>query len=125
MPEHGWITVTAGKIDDNVHLTVENSGPPSEVPSLFEPFHRLPTTERLADAAESIPFWEDVRDKDPETGETGWTPYIVTTSMPPGAPGPVRFGDWPCVLKDGKQIGPVPRPARYRYACSAATALSP
>jgi len=53
LPEHGWITVTTGVVDDNVHLTVENSGPPVppyEVPNLFEPFRRLPTTERLADA---------------------------------------------------------------------------
>src|SRR5262249_2526709 len=54
LPEHGWITVTTDMIDDNVHLTVENTGPPVppyEVPSLFEPFRRLPTTERLADSA--------------------------------------------------------------------------
>ncbi|MDQ3653836.1 MAG: ATP-binding protein, partial [Chloroflexota bacterium] len=54
LPEHGWITVTTDIIDDNIHLTVENTGPPVppyEVPSLFEPFRRLPTTERLADSA--------------------------------------------------------------------------
>lgn len=54
LPEHGWITVTTDTIDDHVHLTVENTGPPVppyEVPSLFEPFRRLPITERLADAA--------------------------------------------------------------------------
>ena len=54
LPEHGWIIVTTELADDNVHLTVENSGPPVppyEVPSLFEPFRRLPTTERLADSA--------------------------------------------------------------------------
>jgi len=54
LPEHGWITVTTDVVDDNVHLTVENTGPPVppyEVPSLFEPFRRLPTTERLADSA--------------------------------------------------------------------------
>jgi signal transduction histidine kinase len=35
-------------------LTVENTGPPVppyEIPSLFEPFCRLPATERLVDAA--------------------------------------------------------------------------
>ncbi|MGH3808743.1 MAG: sensor histidine kinase [Pseudonocardiaceae bacterium] len=56
LPQHGWITVTTGVVDDNVHLTVENSGPPVppyEVPSLFEPFRRLPTTERLADSAKT------------------------------------------------------------------------
>jgi signal transduction histidine kinase len=34
-------------------LTVENTGPPIppyELPGLFEPFRRLPATERLADA---------------------------------------------------------------------------
>lgn len=54
LAEHGWITVTTDVVDDNVHLTVENTGPPVppyEVPSLFEPFRRLPTTERLADSA--------------------------------------------------------------------------
>ncbi|MDQ3780880.1 MAG: HAMP domain-containing histidine kinase [Chloroflexota bacterium] len=52
--ERGWITVTTDMIDANAHLTVENTGPPVpayEVPSLFEPFRRLPTTERLADSA--------------------------------------------------------------------------
>jgi signal transduction histidine kinase len=41
-------------VDDNACLTVENTGPPVppyEVPSLFEPFRRLPSTERLADSA--------------------------------------------------------------------------
>lgn len=54
LPEHGWITVTTDLVHDNVHLTVENTGPPVplyEVPSLFEPFRRLRTTERLADSA--------------------------------------------------------------------------
>lgn len=56
LPEHGWIAVTTDVVDDNVHLTVENTGlpvPPYEVPSLFEPFRRLPTTERLADSAKT------------------------------------------------------------------------
>lgn len=38
LPEHGWLTVTTDVVDDNVHLTVENTGPPVppyEVPSLF------------------------------------------------------------------------------------------
>lgn len=50
--EHGEITVTTAVVDDNAFLTVENTGPavpPYEVPSLFEPFRRLPATERLAD----------------------------------------------------------------------------
>src|SRR6266540_1610817 len=53
LPEHGEITVTTDTVDDNVHLTVDNTGlpvPPYEVQSLFEPFRRLPTTERLADS---------------------------------------------------------------------------
>jgi signal transduction histidine kinase len=54
LPDHGQITVTTGTLDGNAHLTVDNTGPavpPYELPSLFEPFRRLPTTERLADAA--------------------------------------------------------------------------
>lgn len=54
LPEHGWIAVSTEVIDDSVRLTVENTGPPVppyEVPSLFEPFRRLPSTERLADSA--------------------------------------------------------------------------
>jgi len=54
LPAHGWITVTTGVVDGNAHLIVENTGPPVppyEVPSLFEPFRRLPTTERRADSA--------------------------------------------------------------------------
>ena len=54
VPEHAWITVTTDVVDESVHLTVENTGPPVppfEVPSLFEPFRRLPATERLADSA--------------------------------------------------------------------------
>jgi signal transduction histidine kinase len=53
LPEHGAITVATATVGDSAHLTVENTGPPVppyEVPSLFEPFHRLPTTERLADS---------------------------------------------------------------------------
>jgi signal transduction histidine kinase len=52
LPERGEITVTTGTADGNALLTVENTGPlvpPYEVPSLFEPFRRLSTTERLAD----------------------------------------------------------------------------
>jgi signal transduction histidine kinase len=56
LPEHGEITVTTDIIDDHAHLTVDNTGPPVppyEVPSLFEPFRRLPTTERLADSTDA------------------------------------------------------------------------
>jgi signal transduction histidine kinase len=48
----GEVTVTTLVVDGNAHLTVGNTGQPVapyEVPSLFEPFHRLRTTERLAD----------------------------------------------------------------------------
>jgi signal transduction histidine kinase len=51
-PENGCVTVITDVVDDNAYLTVENTGPyvpPYEVPSLFEPFRRLPTTERLAE----------------------------------------------------------------------------
>ncbi|CAN5244320.1 HAMP domain-containing sensor histidine kinase [soil metagenome] len=53
LPEHGRITVTTDLVDDNAHLVVDNTGPSVplyEVPSLFEPFRRLPATERLADS---------------------------------------------------------------------------
>ena len=53
LPEHGEISVTTGTLDGTAHLTVDNTGPPVppyELPGLFEPFRRLPTTERLADA---------------------------------------------------------------------------
>jgi signal transduction histidine kinase len=53
LPEHGEISVTTGTLDGTAHLTVDNTGPcvpPYELPGLFEPFRRLPTTERLADA---------------------------------------------------------------------------
>ncbi len=56
LPEHGEITVTTGTVEDNAHLTVENTGPPIppyELPSLFEPFRRLATTERLADPTQT------------------------------------------------------------------------
>jgi signal transduction histidine kinase len=56
LPEHGWMTVTTALVDDFAQLTVENSGPliaSSDLPSLFEPFRRLPSTERLADSREA------------------------------------------------------------------------
>jgi signal transduction histidine kinase len=56
LPEHGEITITTGTVDGTAQLTVDNEGapvPPYEVPTLFEPFHRLPSTERLADASAS------------------------------------------------------------------------
>lgn len=73
----------------------------------------------------STPWFEDKWETDPETGEEVWTPYMLAGPPAPGYPGPVRFGHWPGVFENGKQIGPVPGPARYRHACSAVTALSP
>lgn len=55
-PDHGEITVTTDVTDGHAHLTVANTGPtvPAyEIPSLFQPFRRLTTTERLADTATS------------------------------------------------------------------------
>ena len=49
--EHGWVVITSGLDDGTAQLTVENPGPtvPTyEIPGLFEPFHRLSTTERRA-----------------------------------------------------------------------------
>ncbi|HEX6674622.1 MAG TPA: HAMP domain-containing sensor histidine kinase [Actinomycetes bacterium] len=49
--ERGWVAVTTDLEDGNAQLTVENSGPtvPTyEIPSLFEPFRRLASTERRA-----------------------------------------------------------------------------
>lgn len=46
------MTVTTVVDGDTVQLTVRNSGPPVppyEVPALFEPFRRLPSTDRIAD----------------------------------------------------------------------------
>jgi signal transduction histidine kinase len=51
LAEHGWVAVTSGLGDGTAQLTVENPGPtvPAyELPSLFEPFRRLATTERRA-----------------------------------------------------------------------------
>jgi signal transduction histidine kinase len=48
-PEAGRITVTTGTLDGKAQLTVDNTGlpvPPYEIPGLFEPFHRLSTTDR-------------------------------------------------------------------------------
>jgi signal transduction histidine kinase len=52
LTQHGEVIVATGTLDGSAHLTVANTGPPVppyEIPSLFEPFRRLPTTERLAD----------------------------------------------------------------------------
>src|SRR5262249_51293496 len=56
VPDDGAITVTTVTVNDQVRLTVENTGPavpPHEVPSLFEPFRRLASSERLADSSTS------------------------------------------------------------------------
>jgi signal transduction histidine kinase len=56
LPEHGEITIATDAIGDEARLTVSNTGPPVpsyEVPGLFEPFRRLPATERIADSADA------------------------------------------------------------------------
>jgi signal transduction histidine kinase len=48
-PEAGRITVTTGTVDGTAQVTVDNTGPPVpayEIPGLFEPFHRLSTSDR-------------------------------------------------------------------------------
>ncbi|MEX2542250.1 MAG: HAMP domain-containing sensor histidine kinase [Trueperaceae bacterium] len=53
LPDQGWVTVTTRVVGDEVHLSVENTGPLVplyEVPGLFEPFRRLAASERLADS---------------------------------------------------------------------------
>ena len=55
LQEHGTIAVTTSTEAHGAYLTVENTGPrirPREVAGLFEPFRRLPSTERLADATD-------------------------------------------------------------------------
>jgi signal transduction histidine kinase len=54
LPEQGWIAIVTGATADGRYLSIENSGPtvPTyEVPGLFQPFRRLPPTERLAGAS--------------------------------------------------------------------------
>lgn len=52
--EGGWVSVHTAVSGNSIELVVENTGPvvPAyEIPSLFEPFRRLATTERLAGTA--------------------------------------------------------------------------
>jgi signal transduction histidine kinase len=54
VPEHGVITITTDVAAGTSRLTVANTGPsvpPYEIPSLFEPFRRLPSTERRAEGS--------------------------------------------------------------------------
>jgi signal transduction histidine kinase len=56
LPDHGEITLATDTADGHARLTVANTGPPVpayEIPSLFQPFRRLTSTERLADTATS------------------------------------------------------------------------
>jgi signal transduction histidine kinase len=56
LPSHGAITIATDTVDGRARLTVGNTGPavPSyEIPTLFQPFRRLPSTERLAEPAGS------------------------------------------------------------------------
>lgn len=53
LPENGEVTATTGIVGGTAYLGVESTGQPVpayEIPSLFEPFRRLPRTERLVDA---------------------------------------------------------------------------
>jgi signal transduction histidine kinase len=55
-PGRGWIMVGTDVAGGSVHLTVENAGPPVQsydVPGMFEPFRRLPSTDRIADFSPS------------------------------------------------------------------------
>jgi signal transduction histidine kinase len=55
-PSHGAITIATDTVGSRARLTVSNTGPdvPSyEIPTLFQPFRRLATTERLAEPAGS------------------------------------------------------------------------
>jgi len=54
-----------------------------------------------------IPWYEDHWEMG-EDGKEVWTPYMLQFSVPPGYPGPERFGHWPGVFEGGKQIGPAP-----------------
>jgi signal transduction histidine kinase len=50
--EHGWVHVTVTGDSRSARLVVENTGPivaPWEVDGLFEPFHRLASTERITE----------------------------------------------------------------------------
>jgi signal transduction histidine kinase len=56
--EHGWVSVTTGSSGDHAYLTVQNTGPTvsdDDVAGLFEPFHRLDSTDRLTDADPAKP----------------------------------------------------------------------
>jgi signal transduction histidine kinase len=56
LPSHGAIALATDTVDGRARLTVRNTGPavPSyEIPTLFQPFRRLATTERLAEPADS------------------------------------------------------------------------
>jgi signal transduction histidine kinase len=57
LPDHGAITISTDSTDSHARLVIGNTGPlvPAyEIPTLFQPFRRLPTTERLADTATSL-----------------------------------------------------------------------
>lgn len=52
LAEQGWVHVTVGAVGPLARLIVENSGSviaPGDVDDLFEPFRRLPNSERLSD----------------------------------------------------------------------------
>src|SRR5262249_48118787 len=54
VPDGGEIIITTTTVDSDVYPSVENTGRPTsphDVPTLFEPFRRLPATDRLADSS--------------------------------------------------------------------------
>jgi signal transduction histidine kinase len=58
LAEGGWVEVTTSVVDGRAQLHVENTGEPVpryELPALFEPFRRLPSSERLADLPAGSP----------------------------------------------------------------------
>lgn len=54
IPEGGWIRVTVTVGNGQARLSVQNTGPPvsdAELPTLFQPFRRAASAERVTDAA--------------------------------------------------------------------------
>jgi hypothetical protein len=55
----------------------------------------------------SVPMWEDNWETD-EDGRSVRAPYLVSGPIVPGYPGPERYGHWPGVFENGKQVEPIP-----------------
>jgi len=85
LPEHGEITVTTGTVDDNAHITIDNTGPPVpayEIPSLFEPFRRLPPRNDSPTPPRPRPAEEP--DSDCPSCAPSPTPTAATSTPSPG-----------------------------------------